>query len=133
MNTRFLTAVTAYFTKLASMFAKTSGQASYALYVDNNDGRFSFSAEPLVMYLNICMSDADIAQCKAAIEATGIVSALIETRSLTWHYWDTVTWTTSVVEFGTIIKPGRMYFSSYNRRVYMSDAYCAVRRLVKHT
>lgn len=133
MNIRFLTAVAAYFAKLAGMFAKTSGPASYALYMDNNDGRFSFQADALVAYLNICMSDADINQCKAAIEATGIASALIDTRSLTWHYWNTMTWTTSVVEFGTIIKPGRMYFSSYNRRVYMSDAYCAVRRLVKHT
>lgn len=133
MNTRFLTAIGTYFSTLAAMFAKTGGTKDDALYMDNNDGRFSFVAEPLVPRLNIAQTDADIDEAKPIIESWGTPSVLIDTRTLTLHTWDTTAWTTSVANFGTIIKPSRLYYCPYNSKVYMSDAYCTVRRLRKQT
>lgn len=129
MNTRFITALGGYLNKLSVMFHRTAGPAQYGLYLDNNDGRFSFVAEPLVTKMNIAQNSAEVANAQTALGVSSTPATFIDASTLTLYTWNGTAWSTAVQTFGTVIKAGRMYFSPWNRRVYMSDKYCAIRRL----
>lgn len=127
-----VTYMTGFVNKVIALFAKTKAQRDHLLYVDNNDGVFSFKTDFAVGLLQIGITTSEVNAAKAAIAANypnggnEVINAV--TRQIETYDSVANTWSSSPTDYFNRVKQRRVYFSSWSSRVYTADSYGDLRR-----
>lgn len=129
-----IASVNTYLNKLLALFARSSGNKDDVLFVNNTDGKFAFDAGPVVANEQIATTASEVTRAKAAIVAnpTTLGNLLINqvNRSIERLNVATGVWSSSTDDYFTYIKQERIYYSPWNKFIWIADKYGVLKRLL---
>lgn len=131
-----LTNITAFIDRIITAFSRTRASKDQVLYINNNEGVFSFKPEFAVSIAQVGSTANEVAAAKAAIIANypngGTTLINSYTRQVEELDWDTKTWSATSANYFTHIRQRRVYYSPWSRRLWVADNYGDLRRFMSN-
>jgi hypothetical protein len=124
--------VRTYLDSFKETFLGFKAPRGYGYYINNNDGLFQFDLEPLVTPFVVVNTAGDLTFCRDRIQVEGSSGdTVLDLRdNRLWTYQSGTTWTNTIVNIDSYMKPGRMYFSPYTRKVFIVDTLRRIEQLL---
>lgn len=123
-----------WFNKIDELFKESAGLKDQALFIDNNQGDFSFLPQLSVLNINVASTTSGLTASRAAIIANnpefGTTLANVQDQSVETYDPDTATWTVSKIDYGKIVLHSRYYYSPWNKTIWLTTPYGALRRFI---
>lgn len=134
-ETNFLVAqMSGFFNKVIARFQATGGTKDQILFYDNSDSKFTFDKAPPVDIVQIATTVNETTAAKAAMRANvalyGRVLVNARTKSIERLNANNSTWAVTTADYFTVLKPGRIYVSTWSSRAWLADKYGELTRLM---
>jgi len=129
-----LSYINAFITRTINAFARSKAYRDQVLFIDNNEGVFSFKPESAVSILQIATTANEVAIAKQSLinnypnGGNELINAF--TRQIETYDPDAGTWTATSTGYFDKIRQRRVYFSSWSGRVHVADGYGDLKRFM---
>lgn len=129
-----VTYVTEYLNKILLLLGRSGGKADDVLFINNTAGKFAFNPGPVTQSIPVATTATEVTNAKAALTANlATFGALLInqfTRSIERRDPTSGTWTATTADYYTYVKQERIYYSPWNKYVFIADKYGGLHRLL---
>ncbi|WDS62177.1 hypothetical protein [Pseudomonas phage D6] len=129
-----ITYINTFITRVINAFSRSKGARDQVLFIDNNEGVFSFKPEFAIGVIQIATTANEVTLAKTTLvnnyPSGGGELINAYTRQIETYDPDAGTWTATSTGYFDKIRQRRVYYSSWSGRVHVADGYGDLKRFM---